>query len=64
MIGSRSWSGLKFWSGLKSWSGSRFVDDADAGVGSADGQAGWHDAPDVGFWIVDFHRLQMTETNI
>ena len=47
-------SGSK-WSG--SGSGSGFVDDADAGVGSSDGQAGRGDAPDVGLRIVDLHGL-------
>ncbi len=39
----------------------RFVDDANAGVGSADGEAGREDAPDVRLGVVHLYRLQVAE---
>ncbi len=37
----------------------RFVNDANAGVGSADGEAGREDAPDVRLGVVHLDRLQV-----
>ena len=37
------------------------VDDTDAGVGSADGQAGREDAPDVRLGVVHLDGLQVAE---